>query len=204
MNTETITINGTEITLTPTGFATWIASDISLRLRPDAVTWTATRGELSAKGASAQAATDNLIAAERKAAKVASITARSTKGQIFAREMRAYLHIGARTRRFDNKKWDRDGHLDVMQAIADATNFPGASDANRQAIFQTAFAALCSWEKHIDGYRADAVLVSHINCMTPHQFVGLIGDMIDAEITNVGEGEQFFADMASRLYAQAA
>jgi hypothetical protein len=40
--------------------------------------------------------------------------------------------------------------------------------------------------------------------MTPHQFVGLIADMIDAEISNVFEGEQFFAAMARRMYAQAA
>lgn len=204
MAEQSITINGVETTLTATGFATWTASDISLRLRPDAITWNATRGELSAKGTSAQTATDNLLAAERKAAKAAQLTARSTTGQIFAREMRAYLHIGPRTRRFNSKKWDSDGHRDVMQAIADANNFPGASDAKRQAIFQTAFAALCSWEKHIDGYRADAVLVSHINLMTPHQFVGLIADMIDAEITNVGEGERFFADMAHRFHTRAA
>lgn len=200
MNTEAITINGTEITLTAAGFMTWTASDISLRLCPT-MTWDATRGSISAKGDTAQAAADNLLAAERKVEKAAKLAARSTKGQIFAREMRSYLHIGARTRRFDSKKWMNDGHRDVMQAIADANNYPGGTE--REAIFRTASAALRCWEKHIAGYRADAVLVSRINSMTPHQFVGLIGDMIDAEISNVFEGERFFADMAGRLYAQA-
>ena len=87
MAEQSITINGVETTLTATGFATWTASDISLRLRPDAITWNATRGELSAKGTSAQTATDNLLAAERKAAKAAQLTARSTTGQIFARDV---------------------------------------------------------------------------------------------------------------------
>ncbi|GHD70351.1 hypothetical protein GCM10010317_077500 [Streptomyces mirabilis] len=202
MNTEAITINGTETTLTAIGHMTWTASDINLRIRPN-MTWRATRGNLAGAGSTAQEAADNLIATERKAEKAAKLAARSSKGQIFAREMRSYLRIGARTRRFDSKKWDVDGHRDVMQAIADANAFPGA-DAARDAIFQTAYAALCSWEKHIDGYRADAVLVSHINTMTPYQFVALIGDMVDADIANVGEGELFFADMARRLYAQAA
>lgn len=200
---QSITINGTRIDLSATGAVTWTASDISLRLCPN-MTWAATRGEISANGDTAQAATGNLLAAERKAEKAAKLAARSTNGQIFAREMRAYLHIGPRTRRFNSKKWDKDGHRDVMQAIADANNYPGSSNPEREAIFRTAFSALCSWEKHIAGYRADAVLISHINSMTPHQFVGLIGDMVDAEISNVGEGEIFFAEMTCHLYAQAA
>jgi hypothetical protein len=201
MNVQVITINGTETTLTAAGHMTWIATDLSLRLRPN-MTWRATRGDIAGIGATAQEAADNLTAAENKASKAAKLTARSTKGQNFAREMRAHFHIGARTRRFDSKKWQQDGHRDVMQAIADANNYP--TDSEREAIFRTAFTALCSWEKHIDGCRADARLVAHINSMTPHQFVALIGDMVDAEITNVGQGELFFADMARRLYAQAA
>ena len=203
MNTTAITINGIEITLTAAGIMAWTASDISLRLRPN-MTWNATRADVAATGETAQGAVDSLLAAERKAAKVAKLTARSTKGQIFAREMRSYLHIGARTRRFNSKKWIEDGHRDVLHLIAEANNNPGMRNADREAIFQTAYAALCSWEKHIGGYRADAGLVAHVNSMTPHQFVGLLADMIDAEITNVGEGERFFSAMARRIYSQAA
>lgn len=203
MNTETVTYNGTEITLTPAGPVSWIAGDINLRLRPN-MTWTATRSETSANGDTAQVATDNLLAAERKAEKAAKLAARSTKGQIFAREMRSYLNVGPRTRRFNSQKWTEDGHRDVLRLIAEASYNPGMRNAEREAIFQTASAALRSWEKHIDGYRADATLVAHINSMTPHQFIGLIGDMIDAGISNVGEGERYFAAMARRVYAQAA
>lgn len=203
MGTEAITINSTEVTLTAAGFMTWTASDISLRVRPN-MTWSATRNDITAIGDTAQVAADNLLAAERKAEKAAKLTARSTKGQIFAREMRSYLQIGPRTRRFSSKKWIEDGHRDVLHLIAEANNNPGMRNADREAVFQTAYAALCSWEKHIDGYRADARLVAHINSMTPHQFCGLIGEMIDAEITNVGQGERFFADMARSRFAQAA
>jgi hypothetical protein len=203
MNTTAITINGTEITLTAAGFMTWTASDINLRLRPN-MTWRATRGDLDAVGTTAQEAADSLLRIERKAEKAAKLTAGSTKGQIFAREMRSYLHIGARTRRFNSKKWQQDGHRDVLNLIAEANNNPGLRNADSEAIFRTASAALRSWEKHIDGYRANASLVAHINSMTPYQFVGLIGDMIDAGISNVGEGEAFFAEMGRRLYAQAA
>lgn len=203
MNIDAITLNGTETVLAAAGFMTWTASDVSLRLRPN-MTWTATRGIVSATGDSAQTAADNLLAAEHKAERAEKLAARSTKGQIFAREMRSYLRIGARTRRFDAKKWQQDGHRDILNLIAEANNFPGTRNTASETIFRTAFAALCSWEKHIDGYRADAVLVSHINGMTPYQFCALLGDMIDAEISNVGEGEQFFADMARSLYARAA
>lgn len=202
MELTTVTYNGTALQATPSALFTWTAGDFTLRVRPN-LTWTATRGEMSAVGTTAQEAVDNLAAAEAKTERAAKLAARSTKGQIFAREMRTHLHIGARTRRFA-KRWIADGHRDVMQAIADANNYRGSLNPEREAIFRTAFAALCSWEKHIAGYRTDAALISHINAMTPHQFVSLIGDMIDAGISNVGEGERFFAEMARRLYAQAA
>ncbi|MYV77817.1 hypothetical protein GT352_28370 [Streptomyces sp. SID1046] len=202
MGLNSVTYNGTTTIAISSGLFTWTASDLTLRVRPN-LTWTATRGDKSASGATAQDAVDNLAAAEAKAERAARLTARSTKGQFFAREMRTHLHIGARTRRFA-KRWTADGHRDVMQAIADANNYRGSLNAEREAIFRTAFSALCSWEKHIDGYRTDAALISHINAMSPYQFVGLIGDMIDAGISNVGEGERFFAQMARRLYAQAA
>jgi hypothetical protein len=203
MNTEAITINGTHTPLTSTNAVTWTASDITLRLRPN-MTWRATRGELAGHGDTAQEAADNLIAAERKEEKAAQLAAASTTGQNFAREMRSYLQIGPRTRRFNSKKWTVDGHRDVINLIAEASYNPGMYNADREAIFRTAGAALRSWEKHIDDCRADVNLVAHINAMTPYQFVGLLGDMVDAGITNVGEGERYFAEMARRLYSQAA
>lgn len=203
MNTQTITYNGNQITISSADALNWTGDDINLRLRPN-MTWRVTRNEYAANGATAQEAVGALAALEAKTQRAATLAARSTKGQIFAREMRAYLHIGARTRRFNSKKWQQDGHRDILNLIAEANNQPGMRNAKREAIFQTAYAALCSWEKHIDGYRADALLVSHINAMTPYQFCALLGDMIDADISNVGQGERFFRRMTGLLYAQAA
>lgn len=200
MNTEAITVNGTQITLTATSAVTWTASDITLRLCPT-MTWRATRGDLAGNGDTAQAATDSLLAAELKAEKAAQLTVRSTKGQNFAREMRSYLHIGARTRRY---RQDRDLHDQILECITNAAWEPGYYSADRQETFHAGFGAWLAYDKHIAGYRVNGTLIAHIKALTPHQFVGLIADMIDAEITNVGQGEQYFVDMARRIYAQAA
>ncbi|WP_435060113.1 hypothetical protein [Streptomyces sp. bgisy060] len=200
MNTEAITINGTEITLTAAGFMTWTASDINLRVRPD-VTWRATRGDLAAIGTTAQEAADNLIAAERKADKAAKLTASSTKGQTFAREMRAYLHISPRTRRH---RKSRDLHAEILECITNAARHPGFYTTARQETFRAAYDAWLSYDKHIAGYRANGNVISHINNLSPHQFCAFIGEMVDAGITNVGEGERYFAQLARDLFAQTA
>lgn len=128
-----------------------------------------------------------------------------TAGQTFARDMRKNLGIGTRTRRFNSKKiGGQDMHRTILEAIANATYEPGYYSEQRQAIFRTAFAAYGSYEKHIAGYRASAELVSHINAMSPWQFCNLLGEIIDAGISNVGEGETFFRQMRERVFAPAA
>ncbi|MFD8545687.1 hypothetical protein [Streptomyces sp. NPDC059649] len=200
MNTTAITVNGTQITLTATSAVTWTASDISLRLCPN-MTWAATRAEVSAKGDTAQAAADNLLAAERKAEKAAKLAARSTKGQNFAREMRSFLRIGARTRRI---RQGRDLQAQILECITNAAWSTGYYNADREQTFRAAFGAWMAYDKHIAGYRVDGILIAHIKAMTPYQFCALIGDMIDAGVTNAGEGEIFFSRLRSELYTQAA
>ncbi|MFF8589907.1 hypothetical protein ACF061_00460 [Streptomyces sp. NPDC015220] len=197
---QSITINGIKATLTATSAVTWTASSIDLRLRPN-LTWRATRGELAGCGDTAQAAIDDLLAAERKSEKAAKLAARSTKGQNFAREMRTHLHIGARTRRY---RKGSDLHAQILESITSAAWHEGSHDAARQETFRTALGAWMSYEKHIAGYRADCKVISHIKGLTPYQFCALLGDMIDAGISNVGEGERFFAQLRTELYAQAA
>lgn len=124
-----------------------------------------------------------------------------TKGQQFAKVMRSNLGIGARTRRF---RKGVDLHAEILDCIRNATYYPGYYTGERAELFQAAFGAQVAYTKHIAGYRADVNVTAHINSLTPHQFCALIGDMIDAEITNVGEGELFFAEMARSLFAQAA
>jgi hypothetical protein len=124
-----------------------------------------------------------------------------TKGQKFAKVMRSNLGIGARTRRFRKSS---DLHTEILECIRNATYYPGYYTGERAELFQAAFSAQVSYTKHIAGYRADAAVVAHINSLSPYQFCALLGRMIDAEISNVGEGEEFFSELRVELYAQAA
>lgn len=123
-----------------------------------------------------------------------------TKGQQFAKDMRKNLGIGTRTRRF---RKGLDLHADILECIQHATFEAGWYSEARQELFRAAFGAWQSYNKHIVGYRASANVVSHINTLPPYQFCALLGQMVDAEISNVGEGERFFADMARSLHEQA-
>jgi hypothetical protein len=129
----------------------------------------------------------------------------TTKGQRFAKDMRKNLAIGTRTRRWGSRVFKgSDLHRMILECIAEATHYDGMYSEARTELFRAAFPALCSYEKHILGGRADAVLVAHCNSLTPWQLCNLLGDMVDAGITNVGEGERFFAEKRTKLYAQAA
>lgn len=124
-----------------------------------------------------------------------------TKGQQFAKEMRKNLSIGTRTRRF---RKGIDLHADVLECIQHAVFDAGWYRPEREELFRLAFGPWQSHSKHIAGYRANSTVISHINALSPWQFCTLLGEMVDAEITNVGQGERFFADMARNLYARAA
>lgn len=200
MELTTITYNGTTLQTAPLGFAAWTAGDITLRLRPN-MTWSAARGEHTAIANTAQEAADALTATEAKAERAAKLTARSTKGQIFAREMRTYHHIGARTRRL---RKSGDLHAQILECITNATWNAGYYSPARQEAFRAGFGAWMSYDKHIAGYRVDGQLIAHINAMTPWEFCNLLGEMIDAGITNVGQGEEFFNQLPATVYDQAA
>ncbi|MEU1273004.1 hypothetical protein [Streptomyces sp. NPDC005799] len=124
-----------------------------------------------------------------------------TKGQQFTKDMRKNLGIGTRTRRFRN---GLDLHVDILECIQHATFDAGWYRPEREELFRAAFGAWQSYNKHIAGYRANSNVISHINALSPWQFCALLGEMVDAEITNVGQGERFFADMARRIYTEAA
>ena len=124
-----------------------------------------------------------------------------TKGQEFAKTMRKNLGIGTRTRR---RRLGLDLHAEILECIQYAVFEPGWYTEVRQELFRSAFGAWQSYNKHIAGYRANSNVIARINGLSPWQFCALLGQMIDADITNVGEGEQFFSDMARTLRAQAA
>jgi hypothetical protein len=129
------------------------------------------------------------------------MTATLTAGQIFARDMRKNLGIGTRTRRF---KGYSDKHAEILECIQHAIYDAGWYTERRENIFRTARGAWFSYDKHIAGYRVNSNVIAHINSLSPWQFCNLLGEMVDANITNVGEGERWFAALSRRLYAQAA
>ncbi|MGW1949994.1 hypothetical protein ACWCRC_37525 [Streptomyces sp. NPDC001940] len=124
-----------------------------------------------------------------------------TKGQRFAKDMQKNLGIGARTRRH---RKGADLHAEIRECIRNATYNTGWYSEERTELFRAAFGAEMSYEKHIAGYRVDGKVVAHINALSPYQFCALLGRMVDAEISNVGEGEIFFQQLRAELYAQAA
>lgn len=125
-----------------------------------------------------------------------------TKGQQFAKDMRKNLGIGTRTRRFRTGRTDL--HVEILAAIEHAKYDAGWYHQEREELFCEASGAWLSYDAHIASSRAHSTVIAHINSLSPWQFCNLIGEMVDAGITNVGQGERFFAAMASRLYAQAA
>ena len=124
-----------------------------------------------------------------------------TKGQQFAKDMRKNLGIATRTRRF---RKGLDLHAEILECIQHAVFDAGWYLQQREELFRAAFGAWQSYNKHIAGYRADSNVITHINSLSPYQFCNLLGRMVDAGITNVGEGERFFQQLRAALYAQAA
>lgn len=122
---------------------------------------------------------------------------RQTAGQILADTLRKSFHIGTRTSRYGKIFGVRtDLHTALVEAIENAVQLPGYYEPDRTEVYRTAWGAALSYRKHYDGYRMDPVLRLHISNMTAWQFAALLGRMVDAGVTNAGEGERFFAAMA--------
>lgn len=115
-----------------------------------------------------------------------------TTGEQFAATIRRSMHIGPRTR---SRRDGVDIKRDVLESIRNAIQYDGYYSEERTALSRAAIGVLHSYDKHVDGYRIDGTLRFKITTMTPWEFVGLLGEMIDAGVTNVGEGERYFAQM---------
>lgn len=125
-----------------------------------------------------------------------------TAGQALADTLRHGFRIGTRTKRYGRIFGHRvDLHAEMVEAIENAVQFPGYYGPEKTAILHAAWGAAMSYRKHYDGHRMDAVLRRRISEMSAYQFAALLGRMVDAGISNVGEGEQFFAAMAREVRA---
>lgn len=115
-----------------------------------------------------------------------------TKGQELAATLRNSFRINSRSHTY------RDGmdlRTEMLDAIRNATYYPGYYSAEKTAIYREAIGAVQSYEKHVDGFRIDGVLRYRITSMSPWQFAGMLGQMVDAGVSNVGEGERYFTAM---------
>lgn len=127
-------------------------------------------------------------------------TATKTTGQALADELRRYFRIGTRTRRYRTVSGYRtDLHADMIEALHFAATMPGYYSENTHNLLRPGFGAHLSWAKHVDGHRINSVLRWRLGEMTPYQLAGLLGRMVDAGVTNAGEGERFFRQVAHEV-----
>jgi hypothetical protein len=121
-----------------------------------------------------------------------------TAGQELTAALRRYFTVGTRTRRHrtDGNGYRQDLHAEMIEGIMNAAQFPGYYCAGTQEALHAGFGAALAYDKHVYGYRIDGTLRQTITSMSPWQFAGLLGRMVDAGVTNTGEGERFFAGMA--------
>jgi hypothetical protein len=129
----------------------------------------------------------------------------ATAGTVLAARLRRYFSVGPRTRRYrtDRYKISHDLHADMIEALMLAAQYPGCYADATQAAFQPGFGAALAYEKHVGGYRIPGALAGRINSMTPWQFAGLLGRMVDAGVECTGDGERFFAAMNRELRDEA-
>lgn len=121
-----------------------------------------------------------------------------TAGQQLAAELRRMFSIGTRTRRA------RKGQRlipTILYELCANVQYAGCNSPERTAILRPGFPVSLAWSKHVDGCRIDGFLHSRFDRMTPYQFCALLGRMVDAGVTNNGEGERFFDEMTRDLYA---
>lgn len=125
-------------------------------------------------------------------------TRKQTSGQQLAAALRKGAAINSRSR--DR----RDGSSikeRMLEDIRVACEYGGYFNAEKTALYRTASGAVRSYDKHVDGYRIDGELRFEITSLSPWMFAALLGDMVDAGITNVGEGERYFEQLTREMRA---
>ncbi len=122
----------------------------------------------------------------------------TTTGQQFAAALRTSFRINGKSR--DR----RDGgsiKADMLESVENAVQFEGYYGPERTELSRAAFGAVQSHRKHVEGYRIDGMVAYEISKLTPYQFAGYLGAMIDAGVTNCGQGEVYYARMRQAVAA---
>ena len=121
-----------------------------------------------------------------------------TPGAALAAELRRYFSVGPRTRRYRTRDgWRQDLHDRMVEAIENAAHYRGYYHEPMQTALREASSVAHSYRKHVEGYRINAEKVAAIHAMTAWQFAAFLGQMVDAGIENVGQGEQFLNGWAA-------
>jgi hypothetical protein len=124
------------------------------------------------------------------------MTATKTAGQTFTASMVKNLGIGTRTRLRQSLRED------ILDAVRTAVVYPGCYSEQRTAAFAAAYTAVSGYHKHIDGGRVDAIVCWYVReGLTAYQFVKMLARMVDANVTNMLEAEDFFKDLTSEANA---
>lgn len=119
-------------------------------------------------------------------------TTQSTAGQALTATLRRYFSLGTRTRRY---RKGTDLHAEMIEAIELAAQYPGYYVERTQDALSAGFGTALAYGKHVCGYRISGTLAQRINDMSPWQFAGLLGQMVDAGVETTGAGERFFSEM---------
>jgi hypothetical protein len=116
-----------------------------------------------------------------------------TPGTTLTAELRHYFHIGSSTRHYRKSRLGnrQDLHNEMVEAIESAAAYAGYFHQPMQDALTNAGPVACSYRKHVGGYRLNGNIIAAINSLSPWQFAAFLGQMVDAGISNVGEGEQF-------------
>jgi hypothetical protein len=115
-----------------------------------------------------------------------------TAGQQLAETLRRLHTIGTRTRRY--RKGD-DLHAAVLETIRLATAYPGYYTGETNSALSAAWGVYCAWDKHVSGARVNPALWGQIQQLSPYRLIALVGQMVDAGVSNNGEGETFFRQL---------
>jgi hypothetical protein len=124
-------------------------------------------------------------------------TETKTNGQQLADALRKVMHIGPRTRQI--RKGPFGGSTkenvitEVLEAVINSNNYPGYYSEPTSKALAFGWSAVTSWNKHVEGYRIDGTQRAYLTSLSPWQFTALLGEMVDAGVSNNYEGERWFA-----------
>jgi hypothetical protein len=114
---------------------------------------------------------------------------KNTPGRRFADALRQLKRIGHRT---PLTRGGLDMRADMIESVGFAATTSGYYSPEIEDALRPGFAAVNGWVKHVDGYRLNGTQISYLRSLTPWQFATLLGEMVDAQISNVGEAERWF------------